>query len=117
MDRREIVFDADLLSHAPDFVNIVAHEIYHFVWRRLGNRERKDWSLLLGGEKRPTHAGLSSQLRYEAWRESGGERHWSAYLCEAFCDSAAALTSPNSRISPHRRRWFGRLMKKRKLPV
>lgn len=115
--RREIVFDSDLLGHAPDFVNIVAHEIYHFVWRRLPNSERKSWSDLLATEKRTIHTGLSSRLRFEAWREAETPTKWKDYTCEAFCDTAAALTDPNALISPQRRKWFGNLMKKRKLPV
>jgi hypothetical protein len=115
--RREIVFDSDLLGHAPDFVNIVAHEIYHFVWRRLANVERNNWSDLLAAEKRVSHAGLSSRLRHEDWSVAKTPRKWKDYVCEAFCDTAGALTNPNTRISPHRRRWFGNLMKKRKLPV
>ncbi len=115
--RREIVFDTDLLGHAPDFVSIVAHEIYHFVWRRLPNGERFAWGELLRGEMRPRHAGLSSRLRYEVYREGKRERQWKDYACEAFCDTAAALTSPNLKISPQRKRWFGDLMKKRRLPV
>jgi hypothetical protein len=115
--RREIVFDSDLLAHAPDFVNIVAHEIYHFVWRRLPNAERANWSELLAAEKRVMHTGLSSRLRFEAWREAESPRRWKDYVCEAFCDTAAAMTHPNVRISAHRRKWFGNLIKKRKLPV
>jgi hypothetical protein len=117
LTRREIIFDADLLAHAPDFVNIVAHEIYHFVWRRLPNSERTGWSDLLAAEKRPSHPGLSSRLRYDNWREAPTPRRWKDYICEAFCDSAAALTHPNATISPHRRKWLSHLMKKRKLPV
>lgn len=115
--RREIVFDTELLGHAPDFVSIVAHEVYHFVWRRLPNSERFAWGELLRGEKRPRHAGLSSRLRYAAYLEGDRERQWKDYVCEAFCDTAAALTSPIVAISSQRKRWFGILMKKRRLPV
>lgn len=113
LPRREIVFDTDLLAHAPDFVNIVAHEIYHFVWRRLPNAERKAWTQLLEKEKRPSHTGLSSQLRYRR----GAPQQSKAYICEAFCDTAAALTNPNAKISSQRRRYFSHLYDKRRLPV
>jgi hypothetical protein len=115
--RREIVFDQTLLNHAPAFINIVAHEIYHFVWRRLPNPDRTAWASLLSREKAPLHTGLSSRLRFEAWRDRKSDRRWKDYVCEAFCDSAAALTDPNSLISPQRRRWLGNLMKRRSLPV
>ena len=88
LTRREIIFDTDLLAHAPDFVSIVAHEIYHFVWRRLPNAERKAWADLLATEKRPTHTGLSSSIRYVP----GAPQQSKDYICEAFCDTAAALT-------------------------
>jgi len=117
LPRREIVFDEALLDHAPDFVNIVAHEIYHFVWRRLSNLDRKDWALLLEQEQTPLHPGLSSRLRFDAWVAKRTPRRWKDYVCEAFCDTAAGITSPNIIISPQRRRWFSHLMKKRKLPV
>lgn len=115
--RREIVFDAELLGHAPDFVSIVTHEIYHFVWRRLPNAERSAWGEILRAELRPRHAGLSSRLRYTAYCEGKSARQWKDYVCEAFCDTAAALTSPTAKIPSHRKRWFGDLINKRRLPV
>lgn len=115
--RREVVLDVDLLRHAPDFVGIVAHEVYHFVWRRLPNAVRAEFADLLRAERRPSHGGVSSQLAFEAWREAVSERRWKHYVCEAFCDTAAALGDARVRISPQRRAWFGNLMKKRKLPV
>jgi len=111
--RREIVLDSDLLAHAPDFVNIVTHEIYHFVWSRLPNSERKAWADLLSNEKRPTHTGLSSRIRFKPY----GQQQSKDYICEAFCDTAAALTNPNQKISLQRRRYFSHLYEKRRLPV
>ncbi len=105
------------MGHAPDFVNIVAHEVYHFVWRRLSNADRASFSELLAGEATPLHTGLSSRTRYEAWRTKSTQLRWKDYVCEAFCDSAAALTDPNAIISAQRKRWFGNLFKKKKLPV
>ncbi|MEO5952008.1 MAG: hypothetical protein ABIQ44_05995, partial [Chloroflexia bacterium] len=99
--------------HAPDFINIVAHEVYHFVWRRLPNAERKAWADLLAAEKRPIHTGLSSRLRYRP----GAIQQTKDYVCEAFCDTAAALTNPNQKISLQRRRYFSHLYDKRRLPV
>jgi hypothetical protein len=111
--RREIVFDTDLLAHAPDFLNIVAHELYHFVWRRLSNAERKAWADLLAKETRPIHAGLSSRLRYQPDATTQSKD----YVCEAFCDTAAAFHSQSAKISSERRRYFSHLTDKRRLPV
>jgi len=102
-----------LLAHAPDFIAVVTHEIYHFVWPRLSNADRKAWTELLAQEKRPTHAGLSSAHRYI----SGAAKQSKDYICEAFCDTAAALTDPTKKISSQRRRYFFHLINKRKLPV
>ena len=115
--RREIVFALELLDDASALVEVFAHEIYHFVWRRLGNVERANWAALLGGEAVPKHAGLSSQLRFETFQNSGKDRHWKDYVCEAFCDTAGALTRSHAKISPQREQWFERLKKRRRLFV
>lgn len=115
--RREIVFASELLDHAPALVEIFAHEIYHFAWRRLGNVERAAWAQLLQGETKPKHAGLSSRLRYEEFIERRADRRWKNYVCEAFCDTAGAMTQPKSKISSQRKQWFKRLLKRRKLAV
>jgi hypothetical protein len=117
LSRREIVFDEALLSHAPDLVNIFAHEIYHFVWRKLSNADRAAWQELLQSEKRPLHPGLSSRLAWNRHRESPTAAKWKHYLCEAFCDSAAALSSPHSVLASKRRAWLERLSQRRRLAI
>lgn len=115
--RREIVFSLELLDDAPALVEIFAHEIYHFVWRRLGNVERASWAELLANESKPKHAGLSSRLRFESFAGRGTDRQWKDYLCEAFCDTAASMTGGAAKISQHRKLWFERLKNRRKLLV
>jgi hypothetical protein len=117
LTRREIVFDEALLQHAPEFLNIFAHELYHFVWRKLANADRVAWEQLLKAEKRPIHAGLSSRVAYERHCDQPNAKKWKHYLCEAFCDSAAALTTPQIKVSPKRRAWLEALSKRRRLAI
>jgi hypothetical protein len=117
LTRREIVFDESLLHHAPEFLNIFAHEIYHFVWRKLANEDRISWDALLQMEKRPLHCGLSSRVAFERHRERPSSKKWKHYLCEAFCDSAAALTTPQAKLPPKRRAWLEALWKRRRLAI
>ncbi len=117
LTRREIVFDESLLHHAPEFLNIFAHEIYHFVWRKLANADRTAWEALLKNEKRPLHSGLSSRVAFERHRERPSAKKWKHYVCEAFCDSAAAMTTPQGKLSARRRAWLEALCQRRRLEI
>jgi hypothetical protein len=91
--------------------------LYHFVWRRLPNAERQAWADLLSAEKVPLHPDLSSRLAFEQYRAKPSTANWKHYVCEAFCDSAAALTKPDSLIRANRKQWLASLMKRRALAV
>jgi hypothetical protein len=117
LNQRLMVLDEALLDHAPDLVNIFAHEVYHFVWRRLANADRAGWGQLLADETAPLHPGLSSRLSFEAHQRKPSPRSWKEYICEAFCDSAAALGASNQTMAAHRREWLRKLMARRRLPV
>jgi hypothetical protein len=127
LTRREIVLDEALLDDAEELLRIFAHEVYHFVWRRLSNAERAEWEAILAAEKRPRHAGLSSELRWKDLGERRAGRVWKNYACEAFCDSAAVLFRgglfrgglfrEGANFSPQRRQWLVSLTKKRSLPL
>lgn len=92
---RRMVLDVDLKAQPTELARIALHEIFHFVWLRLNNAERRRWEQLLkeefaagaGGE-----LGWSAEMRRNALR-SGDPRHrtrrWREYVCESFCDSAA----------------------------
>lgn len=117
LTRREIVLDEALLDDAEELLRIFAHEVYHFVWRRLSNAERGEWEAILAAEKRPRHAGLSSELRWKDLGERRAGRVWKNYACEAFCDSAAVVFRGGVNFSPQRRQWLMSLTKKRSLPL
>jgi hypothetical protein len=109
--RREIVLETDLTRKPGDLGLITVHEIFHFVWARLGNPARRAWSALLETEA-AAHArgelGESSSLKKSPVCTRD-------YACESFCDTAAWLYS-GVRRSPHftlaerwrsrRRAWF-----------
>jgi hypothetical protein len=111
------VLDEVLLDHAPNLIAIFTHEVFHFVWRRLPNPERAAWSELLASEIAPRHPGLSSRLRHAEYLARPNARNWRNYICEAFCDSSAALGASNNQISKSRRDWLQSLVRRRKLPV
>ncbi len=117
LNQRRILLDVTLLDHAPSLVNIFTHEIFHFVWRRLPNAERGAWSELLQNEKTPLHPSLSSRLAFEAHQKRPTPARWKHYVCEAFCDTAAALATPGALLSSQRKQWLTNLSKRRSLPV
>lgn len=89
--RREIHLHPSLRRNAAERSRILTHELFHFVWLRLGNRRRAAWKALLEYEL-SRHArgelGWSSQ-----WRKGDLPRNFANYACESFCDTAAWLYS------------------------
>jgi hypothetical protein len=92
---RRLLIEHDLLGNSNELFRILAHEIYHFVWARLGNPWRWDYEGLLVTEMLAGargELGWSSESRKRAlttadWRLRG--RKWREYACESFCDTAA----------------------------
>lgn len=110
------------LDCAPgELPRIVAHELFHFVWLRLGNAGRRSWEGLLRSE---LASGARGELGWLAeWRKralSPGRiatrhRRWREYCCESFSDTAAWLYCGIARhdeftLAPRfrlrRRAWF-----------
>lgn len=125
--QRRIVFDC-----APaEFSRIFVHELFHFVWLRLGNPARRSYEVLLASE-RPRRGG---ELGWSAeWRKDEitsedvrmRSRRWREYCCESFCDTAAWLYSgagPHpeftlaARFRARRRAWFAALVKRGALSI
>jgi len=99
LNQRRIVLASALRRNAAERKRILTHELFHFVWRRLGNPARNAWRALLAGEF-ASHA--RGELGWSAeWRKKrvlhghiqSGNRLWRDYSCEAFCDTAAWLYS------------------------
>lgn len=137
--RRVILLDRSLLLRRGEFERILVHEIFHFVWRRLSNAQRRSWEDLLAGE---FDAGAKGELGWSAeWRKaklsparlsiakskkaklrSSDPAHrspaWRRYACESFCDSAAWLFAGlsdhdeftlSARFRRGRKTWFSRI--------
>jgi hypothetical protein len=89
---------------------ILAHEVFHFVWARLGNKRRTGFAALVRAE-------LSANARGEMGESAASWKHsdLKSYICESFCDTAAWLYSgvkhsPEFTLAPRwrrkRRAWF-----------
>lgn len=97
--QRRIVLDAALQDNEAEFNRVVAHEILHFVWWKLGNSLRIQFEKLLDAE----HAAAApGEMGWSAdWRKSKlhvtdrlcRSRRWREYCCESFCDTVSVLWS------------------------
>ena len=90
---RRIAFDCG----RAEFPRVFVHELFHFVWLRLGNARRRSYETLLAREH-SAHArgelGWSAEWRKQKLRPADSRlrtRPWREYCCESFCDSAAWL--------------------------
>ena len=93
--QRRILLETGLARHPGEFSRIFVHELFHFVWLRLGNPRRREFENLL---RRELAARVSGELGWSAeWRKHAltardrreRTRRWREYVCESFCDSAA----------------------------
>lgn len=84
-----------LMADADDFARIFVHELFHFVWLRLGNAKRLAYERIVATE---LQARLRGELGWSAdWRKNRlrprdwklRTRRWREYCCESFCDTAA----------------------------
>jgi hypothetical protein len=116
-----LAFDAELAADPKEFARIFVHEIFHFVWLRLGNPRRWSYEALLREEMRAGPAANWAGPRsganapsHPAMRERR-TRRWREYVCESFCDTAAWMFSGvpahreytlAHRFRERRRQWF-----------
>lgn len=118
---RRIVFDAELTADPREFARIFVHEVFHFVWLRLGNSRRWSYEALLKEElasRARGELGWSAEWRKRAlsgYDVTARSRRWREYVCESFCDSAAWIFSGVTghseytlarRYRDRRRAWF-----------
>ncbi|HEX3682685.1 MAG TPA: hypothetical protein VHU83_09075 [Bryobacteraceae bacterium] len=118
---RQIVLRTELLAEPRVFRFILVHELFHFVWARLGNRLRAEFGALARREQTARargELGESSSLKKErlaAVDYLRNSRAWRDYVCESFCDTAAWLYSDTGRSAAgtlakrwrdQRARWF-----------
>jgi hypothetical protein len=87
---RKIVLEDELLARPDALRLILAHELLHFLWPRLSNALRAEYSQMLRHEiecRARGELGESSEVRKNAFLAAG--RCWREYICESFCDSGA----------------------------
>jgi hypothetical protein len=111
------LLDRAVFDQEGDFERILVHEIFHFVWVRLGNSNRWSWEDLVAREfagKALGELGYSSEWRKDKLtladirlRTPG----WRRYACESFCDTAAWLYSA---LASHEEFTLGRTARERR---
>jgi hypothetical protein len=124
------VLDRDLKADASEHGRILLHELFHFVWVRLGNPARREWEDLLGMEWRRRargEAGWSAEWRKKELQDRDARersRRWREYCCESFCDTAAWLWGGQEteltlarRWRSGRHAWFERRIGIRDIPI
>jgi predicted SprT family Zn-dependent metalloprotease len=130
---RRISLDPGLCRLPQEFSRILVHEMFHFVWLRLGNRRRQSFEAMI---RREWREGIQGELGWSAERRKatlkerdveGRTRAWRLYCCESFCDTAAWVYAGLSRhdeftldaaARDSRREWFEKLQRSsRTLPV
>jgi len=126
---RRMAFDCS----RAEFPRIFVHELFHFIWARLGNPARYSYERLVKGE---WQAGARGELGWSAeWRKralAAGDvqsrsRRWREYCCESFCDTAAWLYSGATRHREftlagasrraRRRAWFAQRIESGRLSI
>ena len=118
--QRRVVLDAELLASDRELKRILIHELFHFVWVRLGNSTRHSFEQLVKSQFGARgELGWSAEYRKDELAQSNirrRDRKWREYCCEAFCDTAAAIYAGAGRHAeftlgkPARRKrieWFG----------
>lgn len=129
---RRICLDPQLKRDRAEFSRILVHELFHFVWVKLGNGKRRAYEALLAVELRD---GAGGELGWSAeWRKDAlnrrdwvmRTRRWREYVCESFCDTAAWIVTGNSHhpeftlpavFRARRRAWFSQVILARRISI
>lgn len=132
LQKRKIVLDEIMLQTPRVLERIFVHEVFHFVWSKLGNELRASFEQLIAREYDDNvtgELGWSAESMKLALARSDREnrtRRWKDYLCESFCDTAGWLFGSARRYSEMtlgrheraaRRRWFRERLTHRLLSI
>lgn len=94
---RRIVLESLLRNDPRELRRIYVHELFHFVWVKLGNPRRWAFERVLRDDWRARgELGWSAEWRKRDIAPSDVARRtkrWREYCCEAFCDTAAWMFS------------------------
>ena len=91
-----MVLETELRADPRELARIFVHELFHFVWVRLGNARRKSFDELLRAElaaRARGELGWSAETAKSRWNCARKARTWRAYIAESLCDTAAFLYS------------------------
>ena len=130
--KRRIVLEELMLRTPRVLERIFVHEVFHFVWSRLGAPLRASFEALVAWEldrRARGELGWSAELMKLKLTEEDRlqrTRRWKDYLAESFCDTAGWLFGSTRRYSEmtlakrfrdRRRRWFREHVSSRALTV
>jgi hypothetical protein len=130
--KRRIVLEQQMLRTPRLLERIFVHEVFHFVWHRLGSRLRASYEETVAAEfERGARGELgwsSESLKVKITEFDCAERsrRWKDYVCESFCDTAGWLfgsARPYSEMTlarrhrDLRRRWFQENLSARPLSI
>jgi hypothetical protein len=119
--KRKIVLDEVMLRTPRVLERIFVHEVFHFVWSKLGTRLRASYEALVASELAANSSGElgwsaeSMKLQLTSADIRQRTRRWKDYICESFCDTAGWLFGSARQYSEMtlgrterdtRRRWF-----------
>jgi hypothetical protein len=103
--KRQIVLDDGMLRTPRVLERIFVHEVFHFVWSRLGARLRDSWhevidaEILRGANGELGWSAESMKLSVTDEDRINRSRRWKDYICESFCDTAGWYFGTASRYS------------------
>jgi len=89
-----IVLDRELLATPTELGRIWMHELFHFVWWRMNNRQRGAWEQVLFKERCRGELGWSAEWRKNLLTDADRQhrtRRWREYCSESFCDTGASI--------------------------
>jgi hypothetical protein len=128
--QRVIVLDNTLKPPSSERARVMVHELFHFVWVRLGNPRRKEWESLLRAEweaRAKGETGWSAEWRKRELKQKDIDvrsPYWREYCCESFCDTASLIfagsgdeNSLAAKWERGRRKWFAGNIENRKLAL
>jgi hypothetical protein len=118
LPKRLVILETSLRRNPSELKRIWLHELFHFVWWRLGNPDRRSWEHVLLRERSVGELGWSAEWRKKLLTAADRDlrtRKWREYCAESFCDTGAwiGLGSPvhpeatlAARAKQLRQRWW-----------
>lgn len=121
LHKRKIILETELLRTPHRLARIFVHEVFHFVWWKLGPDRRAEYASLIAREIRTGvegELGWSAECRKKQLTSQDvrlRSARWKLYVCESFCDTAAWMFGGRRRYAEatlpfeqreQRKRWI-----------